>query len=581
MVFLYEKKLLITLLLAQGFVLFFAGCSNFFEKKPTEIETKQILNELEQVKESPFTANPLPDLYKAEPKKMEVADGIKVFYFCRNHPADTLAKMLTGQFKYNCSPNSATNQIVFHCPDEAAADKAIEFLKNSDVPPIQVNIDCIVLERFADVTMDWETTLLVENLLGEGITLGEQKYPNPVFPGASLREGKRSTFGLDVGYWVNEGVDGHQIRMAVDLLESRGYLKILMNPKLETVNGKPATITSRENAPLQKVVTGKDFEPYNVTDYQWVEDSLSVTPNVFADGSIGLKTEIKIGSRSKPEGVVQLSIITERKTTIEENRIKPGDSLVVSGLRKAEQRSVIRGIPFFKDIPIIGILFSSKDYEEKGTEIVFILTPSISSNGSKNSEVVENIREKFKSPEYEPGLESVITDPFTGKIYTEHIEKAAADAEYKRVVAELEKAQADEEIGLLREELVKAAQAAKDERQRAQEAKSEASDALKKVKDATEVMKAEHAKAQKALEEANQARQQAEKARQEANQAKDQAEKARQEAEESRRKAQEAEEEKEKIKQQASLQELPEDENVVQTSETADQQTPDSNTPQN
>lgn len=507
-------------LLCLSMPLYFSGCGNFFEKKPTEIETSEILSEIEQVKQSPFIENPLPEIYKSDPTIIKNGTSSKVFYFTKQHPVATLQQLLTEQYGYKTSINTATNQLIVDCPDDAAVDNTLIFLKETDVQPIQVNIDCIVLERFADVTMDWETTILIENFLGEGITFGEDKFPDPAFPGASLREARRSTFGLDIGYWSNEGIAGHQFRAAVDLLVSRGYLKILMNPVLETVNGKTATIISKENAPLEQTVTAANVEPYSLTTYQWVEDSLKVTPHVYADGSIGLTTEIKIGSRSKPEGVVQQSIITERASTIEENRIRPGDSLVISGIRKSEKRSVIRGIPFFKDLPVIGVLFSSKDYEEKGTEIIFILTPSISSGGQKHEKVIQEIRDKHASPEYDPGLEEVITDPFSGGIYREHVEKRAAEAEYERIVAEIQKAQADEEIELLKEELIKAAQEVKEERQKAEQAKKEAQQSLETVKQATENLKAEQQKTIQAHQEIQKAKAEVEKAKAEAQKAK-------------------------------------------------------------
>ena len=98
---------------------------------------------------------------------------------------------------------------------------------------------------------------------------------------------------------------------------------------------------------------------------------------------------------------MQTAIITERSIDVEENRIAPGDSLVIGGMRKSEERSVVRGVPFFKDIPIFGVLFSSKDYEEKATEIIFILTPTISSGGIPNAEMLDEIRGKHSSVKYE------------------------------------------------------------------------------------------------------------------------------------------------------------------------------------
>jgi hypothetical protein len=53
--------------------------------------------------------------------------------------------------------------------------------------------------------------------------------------------------------------------------------------------------------------------PYNITEYVDVIDSLLVTPHVFADGYIGLETKCVTGSKSTPEGVAQIPIITKRE----------------------------------------------------------------------------------------------------------------------------------------------------------------------------------------------------------------------------------------------------------------------------
>jgi len=425
--------------LAAIFMLCICGCAEFFAQKPTESQTRELLNELKQVKLNPNIGNPLPELYRRSPEKLKVEDGVKVFYFCRNHRVEKLMEIVNTQFSkffkkkpdpnkknseeypkptYSVSPNPATNQMIIHCPNDKDADAVLEFLKKVDVPPIQVNIDCLVLERFADVTMDWETTIKIDNLFGEGITLGGKTDPDtgkllPNFPGASLRESKRSEFGAAFGYADKMGITGHEFRVLIDLLISKGYLKILMNPTIETVNGQKAKIMMRDNVPLEKILVEPGFDrPFSLTDYQWVEDKLEVTPQVFADGSVSLATNIQLGSKSKPEGVAQTSIITERSIEVVGNRIKPGDSLVIGGIRKTEERSVIRGIPFVKDIPVIGVLFSSKDFEEKATEIMFILTPSISSGGVEYHKMMDQIREKYTRPTTESGLGKVLTNPF-------------------------------------------------------------------------------------------------------------------------------------------------------------------------
>jgi len=529
----------------------FGGCGDFFAHKPTELQTQLTLNELRQIEENPNVKNPMPELYRRPAERIKTKDGVKLFYFSKNHPADKLAELIDTQFAqlfrtasstqhpqgeeypkptYSVSPNPATNQLIIHCPDDQEADKVLEFLHKVDVPPIQVNIDCLILERFADVTMDWETTIKIDNLFGEKITLGGKEGPE--FPGASLRESKRAEFGLNIGYW-NQKLLPHEFRAIVDILVSRGFLKILMNPTIETVNGQKGKVTLRDNVPLTKIMEKPGYdEPFNLTEYQWVEDFLEVTPHVFADGSISLDTRIQLGSKSKPEGVVQTSIITERTIEIAENRIKPGDSLVVGGMRKSEQRSVVRGVPFFKDIPVVGILFSSKDFEEKATEVIFILTPTISSGGVEYTEMIEDIRQKYTRPKYETGLHEAITDPLGSAAYTNHVEQQAAKAEIERLKAEIEKAETLKEMNQIKEKLLETTKQVLAEKTKVAQAKSEALRAKEE--------------ADKAKEQAEQARKEAERAITEAEKAKAQSNKLKANIEKSGKEAEKAEAEAQK-----------------------------------
>jgi len=536
-----------------------SGCGDFFSQKPTEIQSRAILKELSEVRESPNIQNPLPEVYRQPTERLAIKGGIKVFYFTRHHPAANLAVLVQQQLGVQSTINPATNQIVAYCTNDAQADAVQQYLELVDVTPVQVNVDCLILERFGDITMDWETTLLVENLLGEEITLGESKYPDPVFPGASLRESERSNFGLDFGYWHNQGVDGHQIRAIVDVLISQGYLKILLNPQLETINGQPATVTIKDYAPIEEVKTGSAGASgvYNITKYVWVENTLSVTPHVYSDGSIGLTTSIKIGSRSKPEGVVQRAIITERSINVEENRIAPGKSLIIGGMRKSEKRSVVRGIPFFKDLPLLGILFSSKDFEEKGTEIIFILTPSISSGGVENKEMVEELRGKYEEPQYEKGLTDIIMDPLGRDPFTQVLEREATEAEMGRVQAEVDLELAQMQARAAKERADEAESRAEQLRQQAQQLRQQvtkAQEEAQKIAAETQNTKDQIQAAQQQAAELEAARQkvtaEAQQAQVEAQATKQKATEAAQRVQQAQQQAQQAQEQTEQAQEQ-------------------------------
>ncbi|MCF7975215.1 MAG: type II and III secretion system protein [Phycisphaerae bacterium] len=379
------------------------GCGDFFDQKSTELQSRSIIQDLSRIETVPDPNIQVPEIYTKPPEILETDNGIKLFYFSKYHAVDDLSSIIKEQLSYKVTISSAINQLIIECTSKDEALMALEFLARVDVPPIQVRIDCMVSELYSDVTMDWETSIKIDNLLGSFNLRGKPDPDNageylPAFPGASLREPTRNKLGLKVGYSEGLGVPGHEFNALVDVLVSRGYLKILLNPSVEVVNGQKAMIQARDNVPMLKEVSTRNETPYNITEYQWVTDSLEITPHVYADGYIGLETRITIGSKSTPEGVVQIPIITERMIQNGENRIRQGQSMIIGGLRKVEKRSVVRGVPFLKDLPIIGILFSSKDFEERAKEILFIITPTISNYGVPNKDMVKFLQKKHEAP---------------------------------------------------------------------------------------------------------------------------------------------------------------------------------------
>lgn len=492
-----------------------SGCADFFAEKATEVQSENILRDLSRIRVLPDPNIVEPHVYTEPPFIMREADHVKLFYFVRNQTAADLASLVKEQYGYAVSQVSATNQLIIKCKTADDANSTLEFLREVDVTPVQVRIDCIVSELYADVTMDWETTLLIQNLFGEQIVLGGKVdasgNPLPAFPGASIRDEARSAFGLKVG--VNRGVEGHKFLALIDMLVSRGYLKIMMSPSLEVVNGKTATIETLNKVPLQRQVTSPQLLPYNITEYHDVIDSLQITPHVFADGYIGLETQCTIGSKSTPEGVRQVPIITKREVRNAENRIRQGESLVIGGIKKTEKRSVVRGVPFLKDLPLIGLLFSSKDFEERANEVIFIITPSISSGGIPQAAMVSELARK-QGPSVSGGTwtESLL-DPFGLQAKQKQKRRAAELAEDERINAERARARAEKAEAEARA-LQLASEQANIEREKAQQLKAQAVRAQAEAKRM-------RASADKAQAEAQRAAAEAEKASKEAEAAQD------------------------------------------------------------
>jgi len=520
--------------LTVGLMIWVGGYCSLYAQTNTEHNAEKALADLKIDTALNDPNIPIPEIYETPPKIISQIVGgkeeFKLLYFCKQHTSDELKKIVHEQFAtmlfnekgkstqvsdYTVSSSPATNQLIVRCPLREDVEAVQELLESIDVPPIQVKIDCLISEIYADFTFDRETTIEIQNLFGEDIAMRPGGLPfgsnvqelineggeiPPAFPGASLRELIRARMGLNIGYLST----AHQFTALVDLLESRGFMKILMNPILETTNGKTAIILSTEHVPLQTVTkfipTQGDYIPQTQVEYEDVVDSLEITPHVFSDGTIALETDILLGARNTPDGVKQVPIITKREITSKETRIRPGESLIVGGIRKTLEFGVVRGVPILKDIPILGFLFSGEDTEQRAVETVFILTPTYSTGGRPKQDIMGEIRQRH-APASPSALQEAVTN-FFGDNSSEEKKQREIEAEQSRIEAETE--------------MVEIRSAARESETRSErlatEAKKATSDAAKTKAEADKLMD----EAKKLMAEADAKAKAAEKARKEA-----------------------------------------------------------------
>ncbi|MFI4911309.1 MAG: hypothetical protein ACIAQZ_06530 [Sedimentisphaeraceae bacterium JB056] len=512
-----SKKLSICwyLILFSVVITFISGCSDelssILDEDQTEYDSRRILSDASSIDKDDNILTDAPDVYVRPSKILETTEGFKIFYFAKNKEPKDLVGLIKAQMGVKAiSAATGTNQLIINCDNKDQANEVISYIEKVDVPAIQVKIECMVVENYADFTMDRETKVKVGELFGDDnliITGPDDGWG--FFPGASLREAKRGTYGMSIGY------SSADVSFLIDMLSSRGYLKVMMNPIVTTAANKPAKILSKDYVPIVEIVTGKDILPYNKTVYIWVEDSLTITPTVYADGSIGLAGNIKFSSKNTPEGVVQNRIITERSVDLKETRVPVGNSLIIGGFQKSEKFSVIRGFPFLKDLPLIGFMFSSKDFEERAKEITFIITPSIASKGIDFNDMVDTVQEMHRTHSSTESitdkLTGIVTDPFSEGKYREKMEEMAATETIERMKAEVEAAKTDREVQQAKQRLVEfeaKLKAGAEAKKKAQSAAKSYSEKVKQLEEAKKKLQ----EAQKATQEKSTAQIQAAKA---------------------------------------------------------------------
>jgi pilus assembly protein CpaC len=182
--------------------------------------------------------------------------------------------------------------------------------------------------------------------------------------------------------FVNSGIaagwqSGNQaINGVIRAMERDGLLKTLAEPNLTAVSGESAKFLAGGEFPIPIVDTlgqvSVTFKEFGI--------GVAFTPVVLSGGRISLKIEVEVSELTN-NGAVVLSNISipalkkrEAKSTVE---LPSGGSLALAGLLSQDTRQDIDGFPGLKDIPILGTLFRSRDYQNSETELVIIVTPYI------------------------------------------------------------------------------------------------------------------------------------------------------------------------------------------------------------
>ncbi|HVZ22019.1 MAG TPA: secretin N-terminal domain-containing protein [Vicinamibacterales bacterium] len=165
------------------------------------------------------------------------------------------------------------------------------------------------------------------------------------------------------------------------LLKQDVNTRTLANPQLRTSEGQPATARFGEQVPVPVSVFapiatgGVQQQPITSYNYKDVGVDIDITPRTHHDDEVTLALKVSVTSISGT-GFGGLPTFGNREidTTI---RLHDGETNLLAGLIRDDERSVLSGIPGLSDIPVVGRLFAHNRKETEQTDIVLTLTPHI------------------------------------------------------------------------------------------------------------------------------------------------------------------------------------------------------------
>jgi pilus assembly protein CpaC len=195
--------------------------------------------------------------------------------------------------------------------------------------------------------------------------------------------------GTAVARWnTNWGGAGNTAMTAVlDLLKENGLVKILAEPNLVCLNGQSADFLAGGEIPVP-VSAG-----LGTTSIEWKKFGvqLNFTPTLTGGDRINLKVSPEVSNLDYSRAITingsTVPAINTRQTstTIE---LKNGQTFAVAGLLSEQSRNSMDKYPVLGDIPVLGNLFKSSQYQKDQTELVILITAHLVKPLDKKSVVL-------------------------------------------------------------------------------------------------------------------------------------------------------------------------------------------------
>ncbi len=265
------------------------------------------------------------------------------------------------------SPITATNAIaVKDTPERIAVAARIISAIDKARPEVVIDVELLEVDRFRlrDYGLELASSADAPGIAGSvTITPPDQTLQ-------SLRNLTQANIALS-------GLPGIYYR----LLKNDSATRTLANPQLRTSEGLTAQAKFGEKVPIPSTqfvpiaAGGINQQPFTSFVYQDIGVNIDITPRTHHDDEISLTLKIAVSNQTGV-GFGGLPVFGNREvtTTI---RLKDGETNMLAGLIRDDERSTLSGTPGLSDLPLIGRLFASHHKESRQTDIILTLTPHI------------------------------------------------------------------------------------------------------------------------------------------------------------------------------------------------------------
>lgn len=277
------------------------------------------------------------------------------------------------------------------------------FLDRHDVPSRQVSIKAIIAEVTLDKSTEFGVSYAASKLFSHARTKGSGAWAGAGAVGEILGNLDGTAVTTALQSWNNGGLNlilqhANDPIAIVHAIAGEGRTKVLSEPQLLVVSGSEAFLQAGEQIAVPSETTNYTTSSGNTsTNYEYKDIGviMTVTPYITAGNEVRMTIEQEVsavaaGSTTTTGGSTAPNFTTKKVAT--EMTVKDNSTILMGGMIKNQQMLTRSGIPFLKDIPLLGYLFGFDSQINTRTELLILITVNVIDNENFQDELIRRYK---------------------------------------------------------------------------------------------------------------------------------------------------------------------------------------------
>lgn len=287
--------------------------------------------------------------------------------------------------------NGQHNAILVYATDQES-DNVELMLNRIDVMPLQVRIDAVVAEVQLNDALQYGTQFFFKSGGINGVLSTNSQ---------TITTGTLATaaFSHTLPGFIIGGASGGGAPFAIDALQNVTTVHVLSSPQLMVQDNHPARLQVGQLVPVQigsqSSTIGTSI--YNQFTYQPTGVIMEVTPHVSHAGLVTLDIAQEVSSVSSTSAVTTASTTTNPtfndRSVSSRVVVQDGQTVGLAGLITENSSRANSGIPWLKNIPVLGFLAGNQNNNRQRTELLILITPHVIHDERDAVSLMEDLRD--------------------------------------------------------------------------------------------------------------------------------------------------------------------------------------------